>query len=97
MDRQCTRAEEGPELKLKDIGLAGTASEQSSGPSKTTSRSSGYPIIPPEGIDFEEVERGFEKLYIEEALKMAGGNDSQAARLLHMNHHTFRYRKKKVL
>ena len=87
----------GPALNLKDIGIAGTASEKGSGPSKMTSHSPEYPIIPPEGIDFEEVERGFEKLYIEEAIRMAGGNDSQAARLLHMNHHTFRYRKKKVL
>jgi len=28
---------------------------------------------------------------------MADGNESKAAKLLSMNHHTFRYRKKKLL
>jgi len=37
-----------------------------------------------------------EKYYIEEALKMAGGNESKAARLLNINHHTFRYRRRKL-
>jgi len=37
-----------------------------------------------------------ERHYIEEALKMAGGNESKAAKLLNINHHTFRYRKKKL-
>jgi DNA-binding protein Fis len=36
-------------------------------------------------------------LYIEEALKIAKGNESKAAKLLNINHHTFRYRKKKLL
>jgi len=37
-----------------------------------------------------------EKHYIEEALKIAGDNESKAARLLNINHHTFRYRRKKL-
>jgi DNA-binding protein Fis len=35
--------------------------------------------------------------YIEAAMKMAGGNESRAAGLLGLNHHTFRYRRKKIL
>jgi len=36
-----------------------------------------------------------EKFYIEEALKMARGNEIKAAKLLNINYHTFRYRRKK--
>jgi DNA-binding protein Fis len=36
-----------------------------------------------------------ERFYINEALRRTGGNESRAARLLGLNHHTFRYRRKK--
>jgi DNA-binding NtrC family response regulator len=55
------------------------------------------PPFPADGLDLSEKLQSFEKYYIQTALKMAKGNESQAARLLHMNHHTFRYRKKKLL
>jgi DNA-binding protein Fis len=35
-------------------------------------------------------------IYIEGALKIANGNESKAAKLLKINHHTFRYRRKKL-
>ena len=53
--------------------------------------------FPPEGIDLAARLQAVEKHYIETALQMARGNESKAARLLHMNHHTFRYRRKKLL
>ncbi|BBO70842.1 acetoacetate metabolism regulatory protein AtoC [Desulfosarcina alkanivorans] len=53
--------------------------------------------IPPEGMDLTALEKAMERFYLEAALKMAGGNESRAARLLHLNHHTFRYRRKKYL
>ena len=34
---------------------------------------------------------------IQEALKSSKGNESKAAKLLNINHHTFRYRKRKLL
>jgi len=52
--------------------------------------------IPPEGLNLDEHLQAFEKHYIETALKIAKGNESKAARLLKMNHHTFRYRRKKL-
>lgn len=55
-----------------------------------------FPPLPPTGIDFSSVEKALEKFYIEEAFKIAGGNESEAARLLNMNHHTYRYRRKKL-
>jgi DNA-binding NtrC family response regulator len=50
-----------------------------------------------EGLNLSEHLQSLERHYIEAALKIARGNESQAARLLHMNHHTFRYRKQKLL
>jgi len=47
--------------------------------------------IPPEGIAFEEIER---KL-LDSALEMANGNQSKAARLLHLSRDAFRYRLEK--
>jgi DNA-binding NtrC family response regulator len=55
------------------------------------------PPLPAEGLDLSEQLQSFERYYIEAALKIAKGNESKAARLLHMNHHTFRYRRKKLL
>ena len=54
-------------------------------------------VFPPDGFHLTTRLQAIEKHYIETALKMAQGNESRAARLLHMNHHTFRYRKKKLL
>jgi len=55
------------------------------------------PVLTAEGLDLSEQLQCFEKHYIEAALKIAKGNESQAARLLKLNHHTFRYRKNKLL
>ncbi len=57
---------------------------------------SGFPPIPPEGIDISSLQKSMENYYINEALRIANGNESKAARLLNINHHTFRYRKKKI-
>lgn len=48
------------------------------------------------GVDFEKLEKSFEMFYFKEALRLSGGNESKAAQLLNLNHHTFRYRKKKL-
>ncbi|MEN6447735.1 MAG: sigma-54 dependent transcriptional regulator [Syntrophaceae bacterium] len=87
----------GPELTLKDLGIDKTVVERGDIRQTKTPSPSAFPPIPPEGYDFEQAEKAFEKFYIEEALRMADGNESKAARLLHMNHHTFRYRRKKYV
>jgi DNA-binding NtrC family response regulator len=84
----------GSELTDKDLGLEPqgqtvTLSFAESGP--------GFPALPPEGLDLTDHLQNFERHYIEAALKIAKGNESKAARLLNINHHTFRYRKKKLL
>jgi DNA-binding NtrC family response regulator len=88
-----TLAGKGRELTPKDLGLeTGTPSSRSK-PEATATR---FPPIPPEGTDFLSLQRSFERFYIEEAFRMAEGNESKAARLLKINHHTFRYHRKKL-
>ncbi|HOO38053.1 MAG TPA: sigma-54 dependent transcriptional regulator [Deltaproteobacteria bacterium] len=78
----------GPALVPEDLGL------QQDGSPETSEKS--YSTIPREGIDLPALERNFQRHYIEEALRIAHGNESMAARLLNINHHTFRYRRKRL-
>jgi len=82
----------GPELTIHDLGIAVVNKDEI--PEHIKSET-GFPPIPPTGIDLSSAQESLEKHYIEEALKIAGGNESKAARLLNINHHTFRYRRKK--
>ncbi len=82
-----------PELTLGDLGLEGVAQEIESEQGVEKFR---FPPIPPAGVDLSAIERSLEKFYIEEALKMAEGNESKAAKLLNINHHTYRYRRKRL-
>jgi two-component system response regulator AtoC len=81
----------GDEIDTGDLGLEMIAA--------SGSRDGGLldlPPVTPEGIDYPQLKNSFERFYIEEALKLADGNESKAARLLGINHHTFRYQKKKL-
>ncbi len=84
----------GPELMRRDLGLA---VQDHSPPSPLFPQEIGAFPFPPEGIDLASQLESVEKHYIAAALKRAGGNESKAARLLNLNHHTFRYRRKKLL
>ena len=59
-------------------------------------RSSHQNDFGPEGIDLAAVLQKTEKKFMEQALAISKGNESRAARMLQMNHHTFRYRWKKI-
>lgn len=52
--------------------------------------------IPTGGVDFNAILESTKRAYIQKALEMANGNEAQAARLLNINHHTFRYHCKKL-
>ena len=80
-----------PVLDVEDLGLA--AGEGTGG--RIEDMGVEFPAIPPGGIDLPALQDGMERFYIQSALKMAGGNESEAARLLNINHHTFRYHRKK--
>lgn len=84
----------GPELTLRDLGLAVQKQHQALA---VAANETGLPSLSSEGLDLSEQLQSFERHYIETALKIAKGNESKAARLLNMNHHTFRYRRKKLL
>jgi len=83
-----------PTLTSADLGLE---SSFESPESVADSSVMGFPPIPPDGLDLNALERSMEKYYIEAAMEMVGGNESRAAGLLGLNHHTFRYRRKKIL
>jgi DNA-binding NtrC family response regulator len=84
----------GSELSPIDLGIELRLQDEQKGP---VSDKNGFLSLPSEGIDLDARLQSFEKHYIEEALKIAKGNESKAAKLLNINHHTFRYRKKKLL
>jgi DNA-binding NtrC family response regulator len=83
----------GPELIIRDLGMEGGEN------GKKQKRAKGQIAFPPlseAGIDFASTQESLEKYYIKKALEMARGNESKAAKFLRMNHHTFRYRKRKL-
>lgn len=81
-------------LSENDLGLATSGGSSHAGMWKIRET---LPEVTEEGVDLSLIQESVERNYIETALRMAGGNESQAARLLNMNHHTFRYRRKKLL
>jgi len=84
----------GPALTENELGLNVSGRGQESARLDIKEQ---MPLLTAEGLDLSEQLQSFEKHYIQAALKIARGNESQAARLLKMNHHTFRYRKNKLL
>jgi transcriptional regulator with PAS, ATPase and Fis domain len=83
----------GPILEVEDLGLIKTFGSDT--PKKATDEIV-FPPLSARGIDLASTQESLEKYYIGEAFRMAEGNESKAAKLLNMNHHTFRYRRKKL-
>ena len=52
------------------------------------------PLTPSDGIQLESVMKSIEKQYIDNALKLSGGKEAGAAKLLHLNYSTFRYKRR---
>lgn len=82
----------GPDLTVEDLMIRESCGGEVSGQERGTA----LPPLTREGIDLPSLQADLETYYIQEALRLAGGNESKAARLLNLNHHTFRYRRKKV-
>ncbi|MBW1773066.1 MAG: sigma-54-dependent Fis family transcriptional regulator [Deltaproteobacteria bacterium] len=83
----------GPILEVDDLGIEGA---NRPAPSGQAADQLVFPALEADGIDLDATQESLEKYYIEAALKIAEGNESKAAKLLHINHHTFRYRNKKL-
>lgn len=79
---------QGPELQEEDLSLE----RGGFSPAGTVS----LPPLTETGVDLEPILAAVERSYLETALTMAGGNETRAARLVNINHHTFRYRRKKL-
>lgn len=83
----------GPELTPQDLMMPDTSADET----PETKTESDFPPLPPTGIDLHAMQETMEAFYIREALKAAKGNESKAAAMLGLNHHTFRYRRRKLL
>jgi DNA-binding NtrC family response regulator len=84
---------QGPELTQEDLGLTGVGRKEIQRPAEGEK---GFPALSSEGIDLPSLQNDLETFYIKTALKMTQGNESKAARLLKVNHHTFRYRRRRL-
>jgi DNA-binding NtrC family response regulator len=84
---------EGPELSLQDLGF-----DETCDPAESSELENGtsLPALSAKGMDLPSFLDSVEKNYFEEALKIAGGNESKASKLLGMSRDTFRYRRKKM-
>jgi len=83
----------GSEITVNDLGFKGTEFAEIP---KATEGDMNLPLLEDAGIDLTSLQESIEANYIRQALKKARGNESKAAKYLNMNHHTFRYRKKRL-
>ena len=84
---------EGPELRPGDLGLDDRDSREAG------KNQSLLPLKPLtlEGVDLNAIRSRLDAFYFSQAMKLADGNESRAARLLNLKHHVFRYQYKQFL
>jgi len=80
-------------LTGEDLGIQPPTPAGTPSPDKMTDITAS---IPEQGLHLAGLLEKIEKKYMEQALLLTRGNESKAARLLKMNHHTFRYKLKKI-
>ena len=78
----------GPELDATDLGLSHDCAP--------AAEDAGLPHLTGAGVDLPALLQGLERDYYEQSLRLADGNESQAARLLSVSRDTFRYRRGKL-
>jgi len=86
-------AGKGPVLEASDLGLVDPPARRAGG---AADGEFSCPPLSRDGVDFPAAQASLERHYYKSALRMTGGNESRAAALLNLNHHTFRYRKRKL-
>lgn len=82
----------GSSLKPEDLGLE----EIDRGRVSEDINDTRFPPLPPTGIDLAELRLSLDRFYFKKAMEIAKGNETQAAKLLGIKHHTFRYQLKKL-
>lgn len=88
---RATLIAQSKQLEDDDLGLQNKQDKESI----TNLYNENTPDIPVAGIDLVNLLETIEKKYLAHAFHLADGNESKAARMLKMNHHTFRYKWKK--
>ncbi len=83
----------GPLIRVDDLGLSPVDQARSQ---EAAQIGRFLPPLGSETMDLMAALESLERYYLEGALRIAGGNESRAAKLLSMNHHTFRYRRRKL-
>jgi DNA-binding NtrC family response regulator len=83
----------GAELTREDLGLG-----EGNVPMERHSAEKDLlpPPLSPEGVDLREAHESVDRHFFSEALRLTGGNETQAAELLRINYSTFRYRRRKM-
>lgn len=56
-----------------------------------------YAPIPPTGVDLDQIRANLDEFYFKQAMELVNGNETKAAKLLNLKHHTFRYQLKKIM
>ena len=83
----------GAELTREDLGLGeGNVPMERHSADKDLL----HPPLSPEGVDLREAHESVDRHFFSEALRLTGGNETQAAELLRINYSTFRYRRRKM-
>jgi DNA-binding NtrC family response regulator len=82
---------------LLDLNQLGIESTQATAPDAMQShKDDGLPKLSGDGIDLPNIIRSIEKTYFEQAIALASGNVSKAAKLLNLSRDKFRYRIQKL-
>ncbi len=96
---RCVLIGKGPLLLLQDLALeANPQGSPCDGKAAAIHPGEGihFPPLPPGGTDLPTAQEALERFYISEAVARTGGNESNAALLLGLNYHTFRYRRRRL-
>ncbi len=78
----------GTHITVNDLGFEQLQAVHPGKPVPATD----FPELPPSGIDLQELEDH----YVREAFRMAGGNETKAAKLLGLSYYSYRYKRKKI-
>lgn len=92
MERAVLTAQ-GEVLTSKDLGLDKIRRGGTMAPTDTPQ----FSQIPPSGIDLDQLRDTIDEFYFTQAMEMAKRNETRAAKLLNLKHHTFRYQFNKLM
>ncbi|BBO67854.1 acetoacetate metabolism regulatory protein AtoC [Desulfosarcina alkanivorans] len=83
----------GPELTSEDLGLGDFSAGEDAGDIPH------FDLAPlsPKGVDLNAMRTYMDEFYFSQAMALAKGNETRAARLLNLKHHAFRYQYKKIM